>query len=64
MKKAVSTYYELLKLVNGKSIILEEYARKLIVEEETHIGEVEKMLRKPIYLLLFLSNFRDNLSSK
>ncbi|AFX70317.1 ferritin-like protein [Francisella tularensis subsp. holarctica F92] len=46
-KKAVSAYYELLKLVNGKSIILEEYARKLIVEEETHIGEVEKMLRKP-----------------
>ncbi|GMN89241.1 ferritin-like domain-containing protein [Francisella sciaenopsi] len=46
-KRAVEAYYKLLKLVSGKSIILEEYARKLIIEEETHIGEVEKMLRKP-----------------
>lgn len=45
-KKARNYYYELLKLVEGKSILLEEYARKLIVEEETHIGEVEKMLKK------------------
>jgi bacterioferritin len=26
--------------------LLEEYARKLISEEEMHIGEVDKMLRK------------------
>ena len=45
--KAKDTYYKLLNLVEGKSIILEEYARKLIVEEETHIGEVEKMLKRP-----------------
>ncbi|WP_150468021.1 bacterioferritin [Francisella sp. SYW-9] len=44
--KAKDYYYELLKLVEGKSILLEEYARKLIVEEETHIGEVEKMLKR------------------
>jgi len=25
--------------------MLEEYARKLIIEEEMHIGEVEKMLK-------------------
>jgi bacterioferritin len=26
--------------------LLEEYARKLISDEEKHIGEVDKMLRK------------------
>ena len=46
-QKALGLYHQLLKLVEGKSVILEEYARKLIVEEETHIGEVEKMLKRP-----------------
>ncbi len=40
-------YHELLKLVEGKSVMLEEYARGLIMQEEAHIGEVDKMLRKP-----------------
>jgi len=40
-------YYNLLKAVEGKSVMLEEYARDLIRQEETHIGEVDKMLRKP-----------------
>ena len=40
-------YHELLHLVEGKSIMLEEYARNLIMQEETHVGEVDKMLRKP-----------------
>jgi len=31
----------------GKSVILEEYARELIVEEELHLDEVNKMLRRP-----------------
>ncbi|MDZ5762755.1 Ferritin-like domain protein [Candidatus Cyrtobacter comes] len=44
-KGSLMLYYKLLDLVSGKSIMLEEYARKLIVEEETHIGEVEKMLK-------------------
>jgi bacterioferritin len=35
----------LLKLVEGESILLEEYAREMIVEEEMHVSEVEKMLR-------------------
>lgn len=39
--------YKLLKLVEGESVYLEEYAREMIVEEENHISEVEKMLRKP-----------------
>lgn len=46
-KKSLELYRELLKLVEGKSIMLEEYARKMIFEEQTHIGEVDKMLRKP-----------------
>lgn len=40
-------YYELNKIVAGKSVRLEEYARKMISEEELHISEVEKMLRSP-----------------
>ncbi|MBL8666902.1 MAG: hypothetical protein JNM48_05520 [Rhodospirillales bacterium] len=40
-------YEELLRRVNGRSVLLEEYARRLIVEEETHAGSVEKMLRRP-----------------
>lgn len=38
----------LLGLVQGHSVVLEEFARKMIVEEEMHIFEVEKMLRKSI----------------
>ncbi|WP_354682455.1 ferritin-like domain-containing protein [Cupriavidus necator] len=40
-------YRELLTLVEGRSVALEEYARQLIQSEELHAGEVEKMLRKP-----------------
>lgn len=44
---AVTAYRELLKVSEGKSVLLEEYARDLIVEEELHLDEVNKMLRKP-----------------
>jgi len=40
-------YYELLNAIEGKSVYLEEYARKMIMEEEMHISDVDKMLRKP-----------------
>jgi bacterioferritin len=40
-------YKELLSLVEGRSAFLEEYARQMVFQEETHVGEVEKMLRKP-----------------
>lgn len=46
-REGLSHYHQLLKLVEGRSIMLEEYARKMIAEEEGHICEVEKMLRKP-----------------
>lgn len=41
------TYHELLALAQGRSVLLEEYARRLIAQEEMHLGEVDKMLRKP-----------------
>lgn len=37
--------YTLLKLVEGKSVYLEEFAREMITEEEAHVAEVKKMLR-------------------
>lgn len=45
-KAAVASYYELLKLAEGRSVLLEEYAREMIVGEELHLDEVNKMLRK------------------
>jgi len=46
-KTALACYYELLKLVEDKSVLLEEYAREMIVQEELHQDEVNKMLRQP-----------------
>ena len=45
-QKQIQLYYDLLKLTQGKNLILEEYSRKLICEEEQHISEVKKMLKK------------------
>jgi bacterioferritin len=44
---AKAVYYELLQVVEGQSVMLEEYAREMIAEEETHTGEMDKMLRRP-----------------
>lgn len=44
---AVACYRELLKASEEKSVLLEEYARDMIVSEELHLDEVNKMLRKP-----------------
>ncbi|MES2088454.1 MAG: ferritin-like domain-containing protein [Pseudomonadota bacterium] len=46
-KTALAAYYDLLKIAEGRSILLEEYAREMIVQEELHLDEVNKMLRKP-----------------
>jgi len=43
----IQNYMALLKLVEGKHIYLEEYAREMIQDEEMHVSEVQKMLRKP-----------------
>jgi bacterioferritin len=44
---ALGLYQQLLESAQGRSIMLEEYARKMIQEEERHLGEVDNMLRKP-----------------
>ena len=44
---ALQLYRDLLKEVEGVSVMLEEYAREMIYTEELHQGEVNKMLRKP-----------------
>ena len=43
----VQLYKNLLKLVKDDSIVLEEFARKMIAEEEMHIAEVRKMMHSP-----------------
>lgn len=43
----LALYKKLLDLVLGRSVLLEEYARRMVAEEELHLGEVNKMLRKP-----------------
>lgn len=45
--RALALYRQLLQAVSGKSVMLEEYARQMIMAEELHAGEVGKMLRQP-----------------
>jgi bacterioferritin len=45
--EGLALYKQLLDMVVNRSVLLEEYARRMIAEEELHIGEVNKMLRKP-----------------
>lgn len=44
---ALALYRELLELVEGRSVALEEFARQMIQQEELHAAEVDKMLRRP-----------------
>jgi len=46
-QKQLALYYELLKNTQDDIIWLEDFSRTLILEEETHISEVEKMLKAP-----------------
>lgn len=46
-KQTLAVYEQLLDLVSDRSVMLEEYARTMIEQEEQHLGEVDKMLRKP-----------------
>ena len=43
----LQAYKDLLAAVEGKSVWLEEYARGMIMQEEMHGFDVDKMLRKP-----------------
>jgi bacterioferritin len=46
-EEGLTEYRVLMDLVVGKSIMLEEYARKQIATEEEHLSEIRKMMRKP-----------------
>lgn len=45
--KALGLYRDLLRSVEGASVLLEEYARQMVYAEELHASEVDKMLRTP-----------------
>ena len=46
-RAGLALYRKLHELVAGRDVLLEEYARTLITEEEMHMAEVDKMLRRP-----------------
>jgi bacterioferritin len=46
-RDTLALYHKLLEQSAGASIMVEEYAREMIRTEEQHLGEVDKMLRKP-----------------
>jgi bacterioferritin len=45
--RALSLYRQLLELTAGHSVLLGEYALRLVAAEEMHADEVRKMLRSP-----------------
>jgi bacterioferritin len=46
-RATLNVYQQILTLVEGKDVMLEEYAREMIYQETMHLGEVDKMLRRP-----------------
>lgn len=42
----LAEYHKLLKLAEGVSILLEEYARDQIAAEEDHLNEIRKMMKR------------------
>lgn len=45
--EGLTAYGELLSVVEGRSVMLEEYSRRMISDETRHVGDVKKMLRPP-----------------
>lgn len=43
----LEAYRELLGLVAGRDVMLEEYARDMIAAEQAHLHEIQKMMRRP-----------------
>ena len=39
-------YRELLEMIKGKSVVIEEYATRMVAAEAVHIREMELMLMK------------------
>lgn len=46
-KEQIEVFQDLLAEVEGKSVYLEEFARRMIEEETVHTSEIEKMLKQP-----------------
>ena len=46
-RATLTLYKELLEVAQDHSVLLEEYARQMVHQEELHAGEVDKMLRSP-----------------
>ncbi len=46
-EEGLQLYHKLLEQVEGKDVALEEYSRTMISEENKHLSEIRKMLRKP-----------------
>jgi bacterioferritin len=46
-EEGLNVYRELLAMVAGENIMLEEYCRSQIAAEEMHLAEIRKMMRKP-----------------
>lgn len=53
---ALALYEQLLGLVAGRNIALEEFAREMIMAEEAHTCQVDKMLRLPGEVASFQSH--------
>ena len=45
-RHGITHYRELLSLVEGRDVSLEELARQMIRSEQMHVAEIEKMLRR------------------
>jgi bacterioferritin len=45
-REGLAEYVKLLRLVEGRSIMLEEFARAQIAAEEQHVAEIGKMMRR------------------
>ena len=45
-QRGIERYRALLEAVEGQSVALEEYARQMVRNEELHVAEIQKMLRK------------------
>lgn len=46
-EQGLEEYHQLMKMVEGRNIMLEEYARTQIAAETAHLADLGKMLRKP-----------------
>jgi bacterioferritin len=45
-REGLDEYRKLLKVVEGRNIMLEEFAREQVAAEEAHLAEIAKMMRR------------------